>query len=380
MHRNIKFFDLDLQYKSNKKKILGSLLKSLDTANFILGNEVRKFETKISRISETKYAVGTSSGTDSLLLSLMSLNIQRGDEVITSGFSWISVVEVILILGAKPVFVDINLNDFNICVDDLKKKISKKTKVIVTTSLFGCPCDIDKIKKIIGNKIPIVEDSAQSFGSSINNKKLSKYADITTYSFFPSKILGAYGDAGGIVTNKKKIYKKLIQIRNHGQISYNNTKNLGINGRLDTIQAAILIEKSKFFKKEIKIRKKIAKNYVEILKRNQISGYTNVEKHKNHVYGKFSILVKNRKKLMRIFSSYGIPTKIYYNKPLYKQFLQKNNIFLKNVEFCCKHIISLPINIYSYKSHEFVCKYLDKVSLNYEKYFFKEKKSFNFSS
>ena len=289
MHRNIKFFDLDLQYKSNKKKILGSLLKSLDTANFILGNEVRKFETKISRISETKYAVGTSSGTDSLLLSLMSLNIQRGDEVITSGFSWISVVEVILMLGAKPVFVDINLNDFNICVDDLKKKISKKTKVIVTTSLFGCPCDIDKIKKIIGNKIPIVEDSAQSFGSSINNKKLSKYADITTYSFFPSKILGAYGDAGGIVTNKKKIYKKLIQIRNHGQISYNNTKNLGINGRLDTIQAAILIEKSKFFKKEIKIRKKIAKNYVEILKRNQISGYTNVEKHKNHVYGNFSI-------------------------------------------------------------------------------------------
>ena len=380
MQRNVKFFDLDLQYKLNKKKITSSILRSLDTTNFILGKDVGKFEKKIGKISETKYAVGTSSGTDSLLLSLMSLNVKRGDEVITSGFSWISVLEVILILGAKPVFVDINLNDFNICVEDLKKKISKKTKVIVTTSLFGCPCDIDKIKKLTGNKISIIEDSAQSFGSSINNKKLSNYADIITYSFFPSKILGAYGDAGGIATNKKNIYKKLIKLRNHGQTSYNNAKTLGINGRLDTIQASILLEKVKFFKKEIKIRKKIAKKYIEILKKNKISGYTKVDKHKNHVYGNFSILVKNRNKLIKILSSHGIPIKIYYTKPLYKQFFQKNNIFLKNVEFCCKHIISLPINIYSNKSHKFVCKYLHKVSLNYEKYFFKEKKIINFSS
>ena len=139
MQRNVKFFDLDLQYKFYKKKITSSILRSLDTTNFILGRDVRKFEKKISKISETKYAVGTSSGTDSLLLSLMSLNVKRGDEVITSGFSWISVLEVILILGAKPVFVDINLNDFNICVEDLKKKNIKKNKSYCNNIVIWMP-------------------------------------------------------------------------------------------------------------------------------------------------------------------------------------------------------------------------------------------------
>lgn len=375
MHRNINFFDLDLQYKLNKKKILKTIKKNFASTSFILGNDVKKFEKKIAKISNSNYGIGTSSGTDSLLLSLMALNIKKGDEVITTGFSWISVVEVILLLGAKPVFVDININDFNISVIDLKKKISKKTKAIITSSLFGCPCDIDKIKKLVKNKFPIIEDSAQSFDSKINDKNLSSYSDIITYSFFPSKILGAYGDAGGIVTNKKKLYKRLMQIRNHGQITYNNSRHLGINGRLDTIQASILIEKIKFLKQEINKRRIVAKNYIKILKENKILGFTEVEKNKKHVYGNFSILVKNRDKLIKIFSSYGIPVKIYYSKPLYKQFFQKNKIFLKNVEFCCKHIISLPINIYSKKNYNIVCNSLNEISKKYKKYFF-EKKNF----
>ena len=371
----INFFDLDLQYNKYQKDINQSITKCLNKGQFILGSELKKFEKKIATLSSTKYAVGTSSGTDSLLISLLSVGVKRGDEIITSSFSWLSVVETILLLGAKPIYVDIKLNDFNLDYEDLKSKINKKTKAIITTSLFGYPCELEEISKLVKNKnITLIEDSAQSFGAKIKNMPLSSYADITSYSFFPSKIVGAYGDAGGLATNDLQIYKKIIAIRNHGQKKYGvSNKLIGLNGRLDEIQAAILNVKLTLYKKEIISRNKVAAEYKKILSSKNIYGYTIIEKNKTHVYGQFSILVKNRKIFQEFFKKNKIPTKIFYPQPLYNQYKQKLLLKLPNTEFCCKHIVSIPINIYSKKRFEKVYNCLKDLVKKNEKIFFKKK-------
>jgi len=376
MHSNkMNFFDIDLQYKKFKKKINFNVLKTLQSTQFILGKEVRKFEKKISIISKSKYAVGTSSGTDSLLIALLAIGIKKGDEVITTSFSWLSVAEVIILIGAKPIYVDININDFNIKYEEVSKKINKKTKAIITTSLFGYPCELDKLKKIANkNKVKLIEDSAQSFGAKISGKPLSNYADITCYSFFPSKILGAYGDAGGIVTNEKKIYKKIIAIRNHGQRKYGiSNKFIGLNARIDEIQASVLNTKVKIYKEEIKKRKKVVNKFIKLLSDNGITGYTKVEKNKFHVYGQFSLLVKKRKFFINFFMKKGISTKIFYPQPLYKQYMQKLSIRKKQTEFCCKHIVSIPINIYSNKRFNRVYNCLKSLIKKNDNIFFKKK-------
>ena len=371
----VNFFDLDIQYQKYKKILNQNILKTLKTSQYILGSEVKNFENRIAQMSLNKYAVGTSSGTDSLLISLLAIGVKKGDEIITSSFSWLSSVEVILLLGAKPVYVDINLNDFNMDIKEIEKKITKKTKAILSVSLFGYPCQIDEIKKIAKKKgITLIEDSAQSFGSKIRSKPISFFADITCYSFFPSKTLGAFGDAGGIVTNNSNIFKKLYQIRNHGQKYYaKSNKVLGVNGRLDEIQAAILTTKLTFFKKEISLRQKIAKKFIKLFDENNVSGYTITEKKKNHVYSQFSFLVKNRKKFSQFFSQAKIPIKIFYPEPLYKQYNQKLFITKKNTEFCCKHIVSIPLNIYSKKRFLKVYNLLKKIITTDEKIFYKKK-------
>ena len=376
MHSSkVNFFDLDLQYQKYKNEINNNILKTLNKSQYILGNEVKKFENSISKLSSTKYSVGTSSGTDSLLISLLAIGIKKGDEVITASFSWLSVIEVILLLGAKPVYVDINVDDFNINCEELKKKINKKTKAIISVSLFGYPCELDKISKIAKkNKIILIEDSAQSFGAKINQKPLSTYADITCYSFFPSKILGAYGDAGAVATDNLKIYKKLFEIRNHGQKKYAISKNLiGINGRLDEIQASILNFKLSLYKKEIILRNKVAEKFITLFKKKNIIGYTIKKRKYNHVYGQFSFLVKNRRSFIQNFTKNNIPTKVFYPTPLYKQYNQKILIKNKNTEFCCKHIVSIPINIYSQKRLLKVYNCLAELMTKNEKIFYKKK-------
>ena len=380
MHSDkVNFFDLDIQYQKYKKILNKNILKTLNSSQYILGTEVRNFENRIAKMSLNKYAVGTSSGTDSLLISLLAIGVNKGDEIITSSFSWLSSVEVILLLGAKPVYVDINLNDFNLNINEIKKKITKKTKAILSVSLFGYPCQIDKIKEIAKkNNIILIEDSAQSFGSTIKSKPISYFADITCYSFFPTKTLGAFGDAGGIVTNNLNVYKKLYQIRNHGQKNYaKSNKVLGVNGRLDEIQAAILNTKLTFFKKEILLRQKIAKKFIKLFKENNIIGYTIAEKKKNHVYSQFSFLIKNRRKFLQFFSQAKIPIKIFYPEPLYKQYNQKLFVKNKNTEFCCKHIASIPLNIYSKKRFLKVYNLIKKIISTNEKIFYKKKHTTN---
>ncbi len=371
------FFDIDLQYQKYKKQLDFNIFKTLKSTQFILGKEVRKFEKQIAKISQTKYAVGTSSGTDSLLIALLSIGIKKGDEVITSSFSWLSVSEVILLVGAKPIYVDININDFNINHLEISKKINKKTKAIITTSLFGYPSELKKIRKLAKRKkIKLIEDSAQSFGAKIDGKPLSKYADITCYSFFPSKIIGAFGDAGGVVTDNKNIYDKLIAIRNHGQKKYGiSNKFIGLNARLDEIQASILNMKIKIYKNEIVKRNYVVNKFIKLLSNQGIIGFTKVEKNKRHVYGQFSLLVKKRKSFINYFKKKGIPTKIFYPQPLYRQYKQNLLFKKKHTEFCCAHIVSIPINIYSNKRFEKVYSCLKSLIKIDEKIFYKKKKS-----
>ena len=244
----IKFIDLQSQYQTIKPKIDGRINNVLDHGQYILGPEVEELEKELSKFVGVKHCISASSGTDTLLMSLMALDIGYGDEVITSPFTFISTVEVIALLGAKPVFVDINPRTYNLDHHLIEEKISSKTKAIMPVSLYGqCP-DFDKINAIANkHNLPVIEDAAQSFGAKYKGKRSCSLSTIGSTSFFPSKPLGCYGDGGALFTDDDEIAKSLREIRAHGQDRRYHHPRVGINGRLDTLQAAILLEKLSIF-------------------------------------------------------------------------------------------------------------------------------------
>ena len=202
------FNDLDLYNKKYKKKILNSIQKTVNENNFIFGNNVKKLERKLSKFTGSKYVCTVGSGTDALLISLLSLNLKKGAEIILPSFSWLSVIEVVLLLKLKPIFVDVNTENFNLNIHKIKKLITRKTRAVISTSLFGRSCDLNKLKKILPKKIKLIEDGAQNFGSIFGKNSLN-IADISCTSFFPSKNLGSFGDGGAIFTNNNLIYKRI---------------------------------------------------------------------------------------------------------------------------------------------------------------------------
>ena len=368
--------DLDLYNKYLNIKIRNIINKSLKENNFIFGDSVKKLEKKLSELSGSKYTITVGSGTDALLLSLMCLDLKSGDEIIIPSFSWLSVLEVVLFLKLKPVFLETNLNDFNIDISSVEKKINKKTKALISTSLFGRSVDLIQLKEICKrNKITLIEDAAQNFGSKIGKLNSCNIADFSCTSFFPSKNLGAYGDGGAIFTNNKKFYKILIKIRNHGQIKYNKSSLVGLNSRIGSIQASILLQKLKDFKEKKKIHKKVYFDYSNFFKKNKIVGFPldrNGTKF-DDMNSQFSILIRKRSLFIRYLDKYKIDYKIYYSKPLYKQFNLKNNLYLKNTEFICKRIITLPFNEFSRKRFNYVLKNLSKVISTNKGIFFEKK-------
>ena len=301
----------------------------------------------MSKYTGSKYVCTVGSGTDALLLSLLALDLKKGDEIIIPSFSWLSVVEVVLLLSLKPIFLDAKLDDFNLNVNHLKKKINKKTKAVISTSLFGRTCDFKKIKQLLPSRIKLIEDGAQNLGSIFKGKNSLNIADISCTSFFPSKNLGSFGDGGAIFTNDYKIFKKLISLRNHGQLNYSiTTTGPGLNSRLGSIQASILLEKLKGINTKIKNQIKLYREYQNFFLNNNIIGYPkiNTNPKTKDALSTFNIVVKKRSKLIKLFQKKKIPYKIYYPKPLYNQYNLKNKIKLNNTEFLCKSIISLPFN------------------------------------
>lgn len=345
----MEFIDLKSQYIKYKNEIDLAMSVVLESANFILGDEVKTFEQNLCNYLNVKNAITCANGTDALLLSLMALDIKKGDEVITSSFSFISCVEAIILLGATPIFVDINEKTYNLDSNKLANAITSKTKAIVPISIFGQMSAMDEINAIAGD-IPVIEDAAQSFGASyIKEGKVIKSCNSSLLgitSFFPSKPLGCYGDGGAIFTNDDNLALKIRYLTNHGQVQRYKHKFIGLNSRLDSIQAAILNIKLKYLDEEIQKRQELANIYSLNLDSNL--GIPFVLPNHRSVYAQYTIRTKNRDKLISAFLNHKIPYAIHYPIPLHLQeavlsYTKKQNN-LEITELACNEVLSLPFS------------------------------------
>jgi len=361
----MEFIDLGAQQKLIREKIESNIKKVLDHGKYIMGPEVGELEEKLADFVGVKYAVGCSSGTDALLMSLMVYGIGPGDYIITTPFTFIATVEVISLLGVKPVFVDIDEKTYNIDprkieeflnnpIDHATKKAIELSKIkgIIPVDIFGLPADYDEINRIAKKyNMFVIEDAAQSFGAEYKGKKTCSLTKIGCTSFFPAKPLGCYGDGGMIFTDNEEIAQKLVSIRVHGKgkNKYDNVR-IGINGRLDTIQAAILLAKFEIFPEEINLRQKIAERYNNALK-DKFYLQVVTEEYKS-VWAQYSIRPKenNREYYLSLLKSNNVPTAIYYPKPLYLQEPFRSLMYNKEdflvSEKCSGDIFSLPFYQY----------------------------------
>ncbi len=358
----IDFANLQYQYQLYKKEIDKAIQNVLDKSNYIMGEEINILEENLEKFTNAKYAITCSSGTDALLLALLALNIKEGDEVITTPFTFISTAETIALIGAKPVFVDIDDKTYNIDPNLIEEKITNRTKAIIPVALYGQPPKIDEIVNIAKKyNLKVVIDGAQSFGATHNGIKDSCLGDLSITSFFPAKPLGCYGDGGALFTNNKELAQKLKQLRVHGQNKRYHHKYIGMGGRLDTIQAAILNVKLKYFNDELLVREEVAKKYLKKLsfKDNIILPF--VEHNCTSTWAQFSIRTENRDILQARLKEVGIPTSIHYPIPLHLQvcfnFLNYKKGDFPISEKISKEIISLPMNPYLTEDEiDYICE------------------------
>lgn len=344
----MKYLDLTKQYKSIEKQVDQAIKNVLNKSHFILGPEVEEFEKQIAKYCQIKYAIGLNSGTDALLLSLMALNIGPGDEVITPSFTFISPAEVIALRKAKPVFIDIDPKTFNINPDKIAKVITKKTKAIIPVHLFGQSAEMNKIMGIAKKyKLRVIEDAAQTIGAKYKGKPVGSIGDLGCLSFFPSKNLGGAGDGGMVVTNNKKLADKIRAMRVHGSKKKYYHHYLGINSRLDALQAAILRVKLKHLNKWAKERQKNARYYTSRLKNIKQVITPKIASGCTHVFNQYTIRAKQRNQLQKYLKEHDIPTQIYYPLPLHLQPIFKSLKYkkgsLSESEKAAKEVLSLPI-------------------------------------
>jgi UDP-2-acetamido-2-deoxy-ribo-hexuluronate aminotransferase len=352
----INFIDLKAQYLDYRSEIDSEVLEVMASAQFIGGSKLNQLESSLASYTGASHAIGCSSGTDALLLSLMALGISYGDEVITTPFTFIATAEVIAFLGAKAVFVDIDEKTYNIDASQIEDAITERTKAIMPVSLYGQCADMDAINEIAKkHSLPVIEDACQSFGATYDGKKSCNLSTIGCTSFFPSKPLGAYGDGGAIFTNDDEIATKIRMLLNHGQNERYKHKYIGINGRLDAIQAAVLNVKLKHFDKEVKLRDEIGSRYSDLLEDANVIT-PKIAKLNTSVYAQYSIRVKDRESMVEKLSDNGIPTAVHYPLPLHLQEAFSNlgyqeGDFLVS-EKVSKQIMSLPMSPYLSESQQ----------------------------
>ena len=315
----INFIDLKAQYREYQAEIDKEVLEVFSSAQFIGGEKLNSLESNLAQYTGAKHAIGCSSGTDALLLSLMALDIGPGDEVITTPFTFIATAEVIAFLGAKSVFVDIDEESYNIDPSKIKNVVTDRTKAIMPVSLYGQCSDMDAINEIAKEfDIPVIEDACQSFGATYNGKKSCNLSTIGCTSFFPSKPLGAYGDGGAIFTNDDEIASKIRMLLNHGQNERYKHKYIGINGRLDAVQAAVLGVKLKHFDKEVRLRDEIGSRYSDLLEDTNVIT-PKISDENTSVYAQYSIRVEDREAMVAKLTELEIPTAVHYPVPLHMQ-------------------------------------------------------------
>lgn len=351
----MQFIDLKAQYNLIENEILQSIKKVLDHGQYIMGPEVSELEKQLAHFVGAKHAIVNASGTDALFMALLALEIQPGDEIITTPFSFFATAEVIALAHAIPVFVDIDPLTYNIDPLKLEAAITKKTKAIMTVNLYGQCADYDAINAIAAKyNLPVIEDAAQSFGATYKGKSSCNVATIGCTSFFPSKPLGGYGDSGACFTNDDAIAQKLIEIRLHGQNARYCHSRIGINGRMDTIQAAILIEKLKLFPGELVKRQQLADNYAKLL--SPVIKTPIIQSHNTSVFAQYTIEVKNREAFQHVMQSLGVPTAVHYPVAMHQQkalsHLNYKEGDFPHAEKASHQVISLPFHPYMQTSEQ----------------------------
>ena len=314
----MEFIDLKTQYNKYKDHIDAKIHAVLNHGQFIMGPEVEELEQELAKFVGVKHCISVASGTASLEIALRALNIGPGDEVITVPFTWISSAEVIMAVGAKPVFVDIETDSYNMNPELLESAINENTKAIMPVSLFGQMADLDRIGKIAEKyELPVIEDAAQSFGATRHGKKSCGASLIGSTSFFPAKVFGCYGDGGALFSDCDDLAVQMRAIRNHGGVKRGHHDVVGMNGRFDTIQAAVLLAKLPYFLEEVEARAKIGARYSKLLKK--VCETPIITTGNTHVYAQYTVRMKDRDTVKNKLQEQGIPTAIYYSKCLHEQ-------------------------------------------------------------
>jgi len=360
MSQAIPFIDLKTQYKALEHSIKARIDRVLEHGQYIMGPEVTELEEKLAEYVDVKHCITASSGTDTLLIAMMALGIGPGDEVITSPFTFIATGEMIVLLGAKPIFVDIDPRTYNIDPGKIEAAITPRTRAIMPVSLYGQCADIDAINAIAKRyDLPVIEDGAQSFGATYKGRRSCGLSTIGSTSFFPSKPLGAYGDGGALFTNDDALAKIMREIRAHGQERRYHHARIGINGRLDSIQAAILLAKLERFDWEVEQRQKIGSYYTALLTAAITSPESNrgscivapyIAAYNTSVYAQYTIQVNDRSTVCDRLNAAGIPTAIHYPIPLHLQPVfathgWKEDTF-PEAEIAAEKVLSLPMSPY----------------------------------
>jgi len=351
------FIDLKTQYQRLRGSMNARIQKVLDHGQYVLGAEVAELEQRLAEYVGVKHCISASSGTDTLLMALMAYGIGPGDEVITSPFTFIATGEMIALAGAKPVFVDIDPRTYNIDPVLIERAITPRTKAIMPVSLYGQCADFDAINDIAKrHKLPVIEDAAQSFGATYRGKRSCALSEIGSTSFFPSKPLGAYGDGGALFTNDDALAKVMREIRVHGQDRRYHHPRLGINGRLDTLQAAVLLAKMEVFEDEVQARARIGARYSELIQQafgtgadaRVVTPY--LAPDCTSVYAQYTIQVPDRAKVEAKLRERGVPTAIHYPVPLHFQpvfsYLGQGRGSCPVAESVSERVLSLPMHPY----------------------------------
>lgn len=348
---SIPFVDLKSQYKALKSNIDARIHAVLEHGAYINGPEVAELEKKLAEHSGAKYVLACSSGTDALQIPLMAMGIGQGDEVITTAFSFIATAETIVLAGAKPVYVDIDPKTFNIDISKIEKAITPRTKAIMPVSLYGQIPDMDAINAIAKkHNLKVVEDSAQSYGALYKGRRSCSLTDAAGTSFFPAKPLGCYGDGGAIFTNDADLYKAMKEIREHGsEVRYYHTR-LGVNGRLDTIQCAILLAKLERYDWEIAQRQRVADKYNLAFKDIKTEGFSTpfVAEGCQSVWAQYTLTVANRDSFQKKMQELGVPTSIHYprimpDQPWYQKHTADPNAELPIARWAAQNVVSIPM-------------------------------------
>lgn len=343
----ISFIDLKTQQEKIKESLDCRIQQVMFHGQYIMGPEVYELEEWLASYVGVKHCVTMANGTDALMIALMALGVGQGDEVITTPFTFIATAEVTAFLGARPVFVDIDPQTYNLDPAKLEEKITPKTKAIIPVSLYGQCAEFDGINAIAAKyQIPVIEDAAQSFGATYKGRKSCGLTTIGCTSFFPTKPLGCYGDGGACFTDEDDLAKKMSQIRLHGQDTRYHHPIIGVNGRLDTIQAAILLAKLEIFEEEVALRAEVGAAYTKLLQDVVVTPY--IVDGNNSVYAQYTIQVENRKQLQENLKEAGIPTAVHYPIPLHLQpvfsYLNLQEGSFPIAEEKAKKVMSLPMS------------------------------------